>query len=208
MRKPTPRVPLTAVGAVVALVLPFVAAVAVVATSGQAAGANHTATRIKPGVPAPTKSPKKKPPPTTPPPTTPPPTTPPPTTPPPTTPPPGGQTCDVVFEGQAYCPGFIVGVTTGAYGAGAKVVLQSVTVWEASGSHVTIAGGPACLPDPSGGPVFCGDIVPTLAVDFPASTPPPGVGAIIDVYGTTTSTGGLDPAGYVLIGCDPSVGVC
>jgi hypothetical protein len=113
----------------------------------------------------------------------------------------------VPFAGESYCPGFIIGVTTGAYGTGTRIVLQSVTVWDVSGTRATIAGGPSCLPDPSGEPVFCGAIVPTLDVDFTPSTPP-AAGAIVDVYGTTTNTGGFSPAGYVVRGCDPTVGIC
>jgi hypothetical protein len=216
--KPTLRISVTVVGAVIGIVLPCVAAVAAVATSGATSGVgvSHVQLRAKPvshtpkKKPTPTTPPPTTAPPTTAPPTTPPPTTPPPTTPPPTTPPPTPGTCTdaVTFAGESYCPGFIVGVATGAYGTGTRIVVQSVTVWDVSGTHATIAGGPSCLPDPSGEPVFCGDIVPTLDVDFAAIPPPPAVGAVVNVYGTTTSTGGLSPAGYEVVGCDPTVGSC
>ena len=44
----------------------------------------------------------------------------------------------VLFGGQWYCPGYVIGVKRGAYGVGTRVVLQSVMVVAATLSTVTL----------------------------------------------------------------------
>jgi hypothetical protein len=113
----------------------------------------------------------------------------------------------VSFEGQTYCPGFIVGVTSDAYGVGTRVVLQSVA--GVDGTLVTIGGGPSCQPDPSGEPVACGDMIPGMNVDFAGLASIPAYGDVIDLYGITGTEGTLSPAGFAVIGsCDPYWGEC
>ena len=45
-----------------------------------------------------------------------------------------------VFDGQSYCPGYIVGVRNGVYGTGARVVLNGVTVVQSSTRGVCSGG--------------------------------------------------------------------
>lgn len=102
----------------------------------------------------------------------------------------------VSFQGQLYCPGEIAGVEAGAYGLNSLVVL-SVTVTDVSGDLVSIMGGPGCWVDPSWTePVYCGETLGTMAVDFTGTDPLPAPSTVIELYGVT-QPGTIQPDGFV-----------
>ena len=104
----------------------------------------------------------------------------------------------VTIQHRAYCPGYIVAVRFGAYGVGARIVVQGATVENVDGPRVRLAGGPACMPAPSTEWVTCGPGVPRLVVHLARDrASEPQVGAVLDVHGTTTATG-LRPDGHRL----------
>ena len=110
----------------------------------------------------------------------------------------------VPFQGNLYCPGDIAGVQAGGYGLNAPVVL-SVTVTGVSGNLVAIMGGPPCWVHPlETEPVYCGQLVPTMVVDFSGSAAVPAPSTGIDLFGVTQSSGTLKPHGFVTVAwCDP-----
>ena len=111
-------------------------------------------------------------------------------------------TAPVLFGGQPYCTGYVIGVKTGAYGTGARVVLRSVTVVQIAGTTATVEGGPSCLSPSS----YCGATIPTVTAYFTGLPTVPAYGDVIDLYGTT-GTNTLSAAGYVVKGhCDPDFG--
>lgn len=123
----------------------------------------------------------------------------------PTAPPAG--LCDgvtwVEHAGALYCPAVIVGAQAGAY-VGTRIVLQGVIVTSVSGNLVGIIGGPSCLPPPPGSePVYCGNLVPEMTVDF-GSMPVPSAGDAIDLYGIQRSAT-VTPVDHVVVGCDPDI---
>ena len=111
-------------------------------------------------------------------------------------------TAPVLFNGQWYCTGYVIGVKTGAYGTGARLVLRSVTVVQVVGTTVTVEGGPSCLPTST----YCGATTPTVTTYFTGLPTIPASGDIIDLYGIT-GTNTLSATGYILTGhCDPDFG--
>lgn len=108
----------------------------------------------------------------------------------------------VLFGGQPYRIGYVIGVKTGAYGTGARVVLRSVNVVQIAGTTATVEGGPTCLSPSS----CCGATIPTVTAYFTGLPTVPAYGDVIDLYGTT-GTNTLSAAGYVVKGhCDPDFG--
>jgi hypothetical protein len=97
-----------------------------------------------------------------------------------------------------------VGVQGGDYGQNSRVVLQGVTVTGVTGPIVSVMGGPSCLADPADTePMYCGQIVPSMDVDFTAARSLPEPGTAIDLYGATDGAL-LTPAGFVTVAwCDP-----
>jgi hypothetical protein len=111
-------------------------------------------------------------------------------------------TAPVLFGGQPYCTGYVIGVKTGAYGTGARVVLRSVTVVQIAGTTATVEGGPSCLSPSS----YCGATIPTVTAYFTGLPTVPAYGDVIDLYGTT-GTNTLSAADFVVKGhCDPDFG--
>ena len=111
-------------------------------------------------------------------------------------------TAPVLFGGQPYCTGYVIGVKTGAYGTGARVVLRSVTVVQIAGTTATVEGGPSCLSPSS----YCGSTIPTVTAYFTGLPMVPTYGDVIDLYGTT-GTNTLSAADFVVKGhCDPDFG--
>jgi hypothetical protein len=105
-------------------------------------------------------------------------------------------TCTAVsYNGQSYCPATISGVKATAYGLGARVVLQGVSVTAKTATTVTVEGLEA-TPCPAGS--FCGATMTQqrLTVAWRGGSRP-GVGSVIDLYATTTS-GSLRPVGYLV----------
>ena len=108
----------------------------------------------------------------------------------------------VLFDGQWYCPGYVVGVKRTAYGVGARVVLQNVTVLGVTGATATVSGGPACLTPGT----YCGATIPSVTISLSGLSVRPARGEIIDVYGVT-GTKAMSAIGYVVKGsssCDPA----
>jgi len=101
----------------------------------------------------------------------------------------------VVIGEQGYCPGYVIGVKRGAYGSGAPIVLQGVTVFGVAGTDATVSGGPSCL-DPT---KFCGALIPSVTVSLTSLSGRPGIGDVVDVYGIT-ATNSLQADGYTVIG--------
>lgn len=109
----------------------------------------------------------------------------------------------VAFQGRLYCPGVIAGVVAGAYGTNSRIVL-SVTVTDVSGDLVHVMGGPGCWVDPSWTePVYCGDTLGTMTVDFTGADQLPAPSTGIELYGVT-QPGSLVPDGFLTTSwCDP-----
>ena len=106
----------------------------------------------------------------------------------------------VWFDGRSYCPGYVVGVTTNAYGAGSRIALEGAVVLSVEGGVAVTTDGTHCLPDPSGQPTFCGATLDLLTVDFTGSVAVPTAGDVIDLFGVTDGAGGLRPDGYIVTG--------
>jgi hypothetical protein len=107
----------------------------------------------------------------------------------------------VLFGGQWYCPGYVIGVKRGAYGVGTRVVLQSVTVLSVAATTITVSGGPSCLTPQT----ICGATIPTVEISVAALSSRPASGDIIDAYGKTSSNT-MSVTGYVFKGkssCSP-----
>lgn len=112
----------------------------------------------------------------------------------------------VPFEGRTYCPGYVIGVKSGVYGTGTRVVLRGVTVDGVTAIAIVVTGGPSCLPDPTRPPVWCGATVPSLVVPARSLAGRPRSGDVIDLYGITDGVT-LQPVRYRVIGyCDPLFG--
>ena len=110
----------------------------------------------------------------------------------------------LLYEGDLYCPGEIAGVKAAAYGVNSRVVLN-VTVTGVNGSLVYLMGGPDCWVDPSWTePVFCGQTVAGMVVDFSGAEQLPAPSTGIELYGVTDAAGGIRPVGFITVAwCDP-----
>lgn len=109
----------------------------------------------------------------------------------------------VAFQGRLYCPGEIADVVASAYETNSRISL-SVTVTDVSGDLVHVMGGPGCYVDPSWTePVYCGDTLGTMEVDFAGVDQLPAPSTGIELYGVT-QPGSLVPDGFVTTSwCDP-----
>ena len=125
--------------------------------------------------------------------------------------------CDAPLEygGQQYCTGYLSWVKSRYYGIGVRVAIAG-TVDRVTGSTVVVTDTFRCPPDR-----WCGAIVTSdsLQVTFPSGAALPTERQIIRVYGITTAgttSGGLDPAGFDVLGvaptatasCDPEIAPC
>jgi hypothetical protein len=105
-------------------------------------------------------------------------------------------------SGGWYCPGYVIGVKTTAYGVDARIVLSGYVV-QVVGTTVTVEGGPSCLPT-SG--TYCGQTVPDVIAYFNNLGTVPSYGQVITLYGITGwST--ITATDYAVTGYyDPSLG--
>jgi hypothetical protein len=103
----------------------------------------------------------------------------------------------------SYCVGYLFGVQRTLYGVGHALAVRGVAVTSVSGNLVGLSGGPSCLPDE-----WCGQILPTVLITFPAGGPVPSYGDVIDLYGIS-SAGSITPEEFDVVGhCDPYWGEC
>ena len=86
-----------------------------------------------------------------------------------------GSTTPVLYGGQSYCPGYVIGVKNGAYGVGARIVLRGVTSVGVAGTTLTVEGGPSCLPGAICGAIDLGQDVVNPGEVLEVGTPPPAV---------------------------------
>ena len=93
---------------------------------------------------------------------------------------------------------------TNAYVTGARMVLRGVNVISVVGTTVRVMGGPSCLQDPNEPPVYCGAMVPDVAVSFAGAPAVPRYGEIINLYGVQGAST-MTANGHVVTGfCDPN----
>jgi hypothetical protein len=108
----------------------------------------------------------------------------------------------VLFAGQSYCTGYVIGVKRGTYGIGKRVVLRSVTVVGRTGATVTVEGGPSCLPPAT----ICGATIPSVTASFAGQSMVPAYGDVIDLFGITGSSS-MSATGYIFRShCNPDFG--
>jgi hypothetical protein len=102
--------------------------------------------------------------------------------------------CPLGYEthaGRQWCRADILEVVLDVHPDGLPVVMAGF-VEESTGSSVALVGGAACLAQLYGQPVFCGAMTSGIQVEF-GSTPVPGYGAVVDVYGLAAPAGTIAP---------------